>query len=109
MLSLLSLTFVSVVANRELHTHASKIVPLAPSGLAHLLPFARGGLLSSEGSVRKLIVALAVGANRPFGALPGGKSGRQAVAPVRAGRGRWFARSPQMHTASVHPLGGGAT
>ena len=55
-----------------------------------------------------MIRALAAGANRPFGALPGRMSGRQGVAPACAGRGGWFARSPQMHTASVLLLFGPA-
>ena len=42
-------------------------------------------------------------------ALPGGVRGGQEVAPAAYGSGRRFARSPQMHQASVHPGGACAT
>ena len=77
--------------------------------MVHTLLSGAQSICAPWGSVRNLIRALAVGANRPFVALPGRMSGGQEVAPACAGHGRWFARSPQMHTPSVHPGGGGAT
>ena len=61
-----------------------------PREVVCTLPSDAHSICAPWGRWRNLIRALAVGANRPFGALPGGKSGRQAVAPVRAGLGRWL-------------------
>ena len=80
-----------------------------PREVVCTLPSDAHSICAPWGRRRNVIRALAAGANRPFGALPGRMSARQAVAPVCAGRGRWFARAPQMPTPSVHPWGGGAT
>ena len=79
-----------------------------PREVVCTLPSDAHTICAPWGRRRNLIRALAVGANRPVVALPGRVRGGQEVAPACAGRGRWVARSPQMHKASVLLLFGPA-
>ena len=69
------------------------------------LPSGAQGSCAPWGSVRKLVGAPADGANRPRPPCRGARGGGQELAPAAHGRGRRFARSPQVHKAAVHPGG----